>query len=373
MDGKYRELPFCVVRNSAKTLVEQTFDGLKSAILCGYYKPGDVLPPMRVFVEKLGVSRIVTNEVIARLKAEGLVNARPRVGCVVLGGDEKLWKGRVLVVNPVGDDNYYNNVLSGIIRDTLIANGYLYFNCVVPQLETRDYDLSTLEHLLQRSIDLVVLASLNPEIVDFVAKFGVPYVTVSQFDDRPFPARKTGGRIDWNAAVADFVRDIREAGIRRVEQMSWVRNMADAVPALEKAKISARRWDVAVPRGVPRIQAVKEAGYREMARRLAQKDPMLPELLFFADDRLAEGALLALSERGVRVPEDLSVVSWSNVGSGPVFVKPLTRMEMDPYADGRKVSKWILEVLGGRRNPPPLTIGPRYRIGETVLKGSKES
>ena len=366
MRKKVQALPFCVVRNSVKTLVEQTLDGLRGAITCGYYKPGDVLPPMRVFTEQLGVSRIVMNEVIARLKAEGLVNSRPRVGCVVLDRNEKIWKGRVLLVNPIGDDNYYNGIFAGVIRDSLIANGYLFLSCTVPQLETKRYDFSTLEHLMQRSIDLVVLSSLKPEIVKFVSRFGVPYVSISQFpvDRMKLPCETA--LIDWNAAVGDFVADLKENGIGMVEQVSWVDTMANAVPALETAGLSVRRWDIRPDKEMPRILAVKEAGYRAFAERLASPDPKLPELFFFTDDNLAEGAFLAMAERGIRIPEDVGVVTWANYGSAPVFGKPLARMEMNPYADGEKAAMWLLSVLVGKGVQPRLVIGPKYERGKTV-------
>lgn len=364
--GTSSGLPFCVIRNSAQTLVEQTFDGLKGAILCGHYKPGDILPPMRVFTEQLGVSRIVMNEVITRLKGEGLVNARPRVGCVVLDRNEKIWKGRVLLVNPIGDDNYYNGIFAGVIRDSLIANGYLFLSCTVPQLETKRYDFSTLEHLMQRSIDLVVLSSLKPEIVKFVSRFGVRYVSISQFPVGKAKPPCATAVIDWNAAVGDFVADLKENGVGTVEQVSWVDTMANAVPALETAGLSVRRWDIRPDRRMPRILAVKEAGYRAFAERLASPDPKLPELFFFADDNLAEGAFLAMAERGIRIPEDVGVVTWANYGSAPVFGRELTRMEMNPFADGRKSAAWMLGILESKKRTAPLVLGPKYICGKTL-------
>ena len=360
-------LPFRVARNSVKTLVEQTLDGLRAAIMCGYYRPGDVLPPMRVLTEQLGVSRIVTNEVILRLKREGLINSRPRVGCVVLGHREKLWRGRVLVVNPVGDDNYYNNVFAGVIRDVLTSNGYLFLSCTVPQLDTREYDLSILRHFLQRSIDLVVLCSTRPEVVEVVARSGVRHAVISQFGLKVRPDGDCAfAAVDWNAVMDEFVADVRSAGIRTVEQVSWTDSLSDAIPALRAAGIAARRWTVRADPAVPRIQSVREAGYRAFARRLSSRHAALPDLVYFTDDNLAEGALLAMAERGVRVPEDVSVVSWANYGSGPICAKPLTRMEMHPFADGQKAAGWLLDLLDNRPGGR-LVLGPAYIRGKTIL------
>jgi len=363
-------LPFQIIRNSTKTLVDQITDGLREAITCGVYKPGDSLPPMRVFTEQFGVSRIVMNEVVARLKGEGLINARPRLGCVVLSPDERLWKGRVLMVNPIGDDNYFNNVYSGIIRDALIGSEYMYLSCVVPQLDTKEYDMSVLRHILRSSVNLVVLSSLKPKIVECVAKAGVRYVTISQFasqsDVRPPCASAV---IDWNVAMKDFVADVKSAGIRTVEQVSWIRSLSDALSPLAEIGVSTREWRISVNRSLPRIYAVKDAAYRAFKQRLSKSDPELPELFYFADDRLAEGAFLAMAECGLRVPEDVGVVTWANYGLGPVFGKELSRMEMNPFEEGRRSASWILEVLEGRRDLSRLVIGPVYIPGATLSAG----
>ena len=78
-DGEPR-LPFAVSRSKRATLVEQVADGLRTCILSGVYRPGDVLPTTRGLAEELGVSRIVTRAAVRRLAADGLVNPKPRSG-----------------------------------------------------------------------------------------------------------------------------------------------------------------------------------------------------------------------------------------------------------------------------------------------------
>ena len=48
----------------------------------------------------------------------------------------------------------------------------------------------------------------------------------------------------------------------------------------------------------------------------------LPDVLFFVDDYIASGAMVALLHEGVRIPEDVRVASLYNKGLGPVA--PLT-------------------------------------------------
>ena len=52
-EQKYKKPPFELKRNNGHTLVEQATDGIRRAIVSGYYRPGDVLPPVRMLAAML--------------------------------------------------------------------------------------------------------------------------------------------------------------------------------------------------------------------------------------------------------------------------------------------------------------------------------
>ena len=131
-DSGFKLPPFGINRDVRRTLVDQITDGIRGAIRTGYYRPGDRLPPMRVFEEAFGVSRIVTNAVMANLTAEGLVQPRRGAGAEVLNPGERIWKGSVLVVFRDESGVFYMNVLGGRIRDRLVRGGYLVSQVAVP-------------------------------------------------------------------------------------------------------------------------------------------------------------------------------------------------------------------------------------------------
>ncbi len=92
----------------------------------------------------------------------------------------------------------------------------------------------------------------------------------------------------------------------------------------------------------------------------------LPDLVVFPDDDfLAAGALTALLEAGVRVPKDLAVVTLANRGIGPVFVKSLSRFEIDATAFGDRMARYAFEFLNGRKIPPEVVASATYVLGES--------
>ena len=101
-----KKVPFSVSRGDARSLAAQVADGLREAIVGGYYKPGDVVPTSRELAPMLGVSRIVTIAALEKLCAEGFIVSRPRIGSVVVDRSAKRWNGHVVLVYEKGDDNY---------------------------------------------------------------------------------------------------------------------------------------------------------------------------------------------------------------------------------------------------------------------------
>ena len=96
-----KSLPFSVNKNLAVNLSDQLADGLRGAILSGYYKKGEMLPKLSDMASALGVSMRIPREAVAKLASENLVSPRQRLGCVVLGRREAYWRGQVLAIVPV--------------------------------------------------------------------------------------------------------------------------------------------------------------------------------------------------------------------------------------------------------------------------------
>ena len=76
--------------------------------------------------------------------------------------------------------------------------------------------------------------------------------------------------------------------------------------------------------------------------------PERPTAIYCDDDLLAGGVYLAARERGLRIPEDVSVVGFDDLPFARVFEPPLTTIRIDPEALGGEA----FELLGradGRR------------------------
>jgi DNA-binding LacI/PurR family transcriptional regulator len=358
---------FAETRTDGRTLVEQTADVLRQAVLTGFYRPGERLPPMRALCRAADVSMIVMNEVVARLAAEGLVNPRRGVGCIVLDQGEKVWKGRVLFVVPESNGSYFTNVMVGTAREAIMSAGWL-FQQVTPGSDAKGrHDLSRLDIALRGSTDLVLTIWERKDILEYLAAANVPFVTIADWDR---PAAGSAGLVRYphRSFVPAFVDDCIRAGIRRVEQVGFMPSSYNAAPALRRSGIRVKET-VILPKGgyaatpLDVKQSVMDVFTRRFAKGKAQAN--LPDLFYFDDDFVADAALSAMAYAGVKVPDDVAVVAFSNAGLGPCFPVPLARVVMDPFAAGRTVARAAISYLSGKGIPDDAVIGPVYVRGES--------
>jgi DNA-binding LacI/PurR family transcriptional regulator len=99
-------------------------------------------------------------------------------------------------------------------------------------------------------------------------------------------------------------------------------------------------------------------GVHELCRR---REP--PTAIFAANDIAAIGALGALHERGLRVPEDVSVVGYDDTSLASLPQVDLTTIHQPRFEMGRTAVEVLLERIRGERTqvrrvvmPPKLVI-----------------
>jgi DNA-binding LacI/PurR family transcriptional regulator len=83
----------------------------------------------------------------------------------------------------------------------------------------------------------------------------------------------------------------------------------------------------------------------------------LPEASAFvaANDQMALGVMLALKERGYRIPDDVSVVGIDDIPEAAYFDPPLTTLHVDFEAQGRaSVLELLARIEGTRTQPVPV-------------------
>jgi DNA-binding LacI/PurR family transcriptional regulator len=116
----------------------------------------------------------------------------------------------------------------------------------------------------------------------------------------------------------------------------------------------------------------KESGY-EKAQLLLQLNPR-PTAIFAANDLLAFGALNAIRDRGLRCPQDVSVIGFDNFDLAEFVTPTLTSVEQSGYALGATAAQVIMDRIRKKSGPRmehilPTTLKLRASVGRPGLEG----
>ncbi|KJV35368.1 LacI family transcriptional regulator [Luteibacter yeojuensis] len=107
-----------------------------------------------------------------------------------------------------------------------------------------------------------------------------------------------------------------------------------------------------------------EAGERAVESLLAQGKSF--SALFCSSDEMAMGAMRALTSRGLRIPDDVSVIGFDDIRFSRYTSPPLTTMAQPKNALGREAMTMMIELLADPEEPPR----KRVLAAELVVRGS---
>lgn len=102
-------------------------------------------------------------------------------------------------------------------------------------------------------------------------------------------------------------------------------------------------------------------------RKMLQRSSKRPTAVFAANDLMALGAIEVLQERGLEVPEDISIIGCDDIPNLHLLKTPLTTISL-PFADmgARAAALAIHAVEKTDGMPPHVTLEPQLKVRSSV-------
>ncbi|WP_199521157.1 LacI family DNA-binding transcriptional regulator [Jiangella anatolica] len=207
-----------------------------------------------------------------------------------------------------------------------------------------------MQRLVGQSVEGIVMIAPQDQSTHevFDAFDNVPVVTLSSFE--------TG---EHKPIMLDSAEGSRIATRHLVELGHTVIAHLSGPPRFTVSEERVRGWrEVLAETGLAAPEPVvgdwtAESGYL-VGRELAADRHVTA--VYAANDRMAQGLLLALHEAGRRVPQDVSVVGFDDVPEAAYMIPPLTTVRQDFAALGRRCIEAVLALIGNepRLEPDPL-------------------
>jgi LacI family transcriptional regulator len=219
-----------------------------------------------------------------------------------------------------------------------------------------------LRNLRARACDGVVLvtSALEPGVHEELRVLGVPLVAV---DPAGSPALDVPaiGAANWSGGLAATTH-LLSLGHRRIGLVAGPSRLLCSRARLDGYRAALEGAGIAVDESLIVPGDFRpESGFTACAALLDLPEP--PTALFAASDQMALGAIEALRIRGLRVPQDMSVVGFDDLPEVRWSAPPLTTVRQ-PLADmGRLAVRTVLGLARGEQpDAPRVELGTELRV-----------
>lgn len=189
--------------------------------------------------------------------------------------------------------------------------------------------------------------ALEAEQIMECAAQGLPIVSLAHMDPKVYSVE-----VDKFGGVRTILHHLLSLGHQRIACITYAPNSDRHASTrldifrevLKQAGLSAD--DALIRYG----EYDPETGYQAMKSILQEASP-LPTALYAMNDMMAFGALEAIHEAGLRVPEDIAVVGFDNIRLAAFSSPPLTTMHDPNVKHGQLAAELLLNLIDGKTPP----------------------
>jgi LacI family transcriptional regulator len=222
-----------------------------------------------------------------------------------------------------------------------------------------------MKNLRARASDGVILVTsvLEPGLHDELHRLGVPLVVVDPAGS-PMLDAPTVGATNWAGGMA-ATEHLLSLGHRRIGFIAGPPRLLCSRARLDGYRAALEGAGIAVDDAlVVAGDFYHASGFAGAGRLLDLPSP--PSALFASSDQMALGAIEALRRRGLRVPEDLSVVGFDDLPEVRWSAPPLTTVRQPLTEMGKVAARTVLRLARGEELD-----SPRVELAtELVLRAS---
>jgi LacI family transcriptional regulator len=255
----------------------------------------------------------------------------------------------------------FKNVVGQKGYDLLFTANH-YFN---------DREISYLEHCRNRNVDGVIILALkrdDPYLPELVSS-NIPCISL----DLDILGNRIGCVYSENIKGAEMaVKYLHDMGHQRIATITGQllsltsdQRLQGYKNAMNELKLPYR-YDYVV-----QGDFLHEGGYQAMQHLLSLNDP--PTAVFAAGDLMAFGAIKAIQDAGLNVPDDISIIGFDDIEMCKYFSPSLTTIKQNKEELGREAAEGLIRLIENPMEIPSIVqIPTELIVRETVANISSD-
>lgn len=264
-------------------------------------------------------------------------------------------------------EGFYTRIVSGIEETAYDLGHQVILHVYRPDVDP----INSIRELMGRDINGLIIANdgdVTPQVIQQISKAGLPMVLVENYQVIPIHSvtadNFTAGRI-----MTEYLIDL---GHRRIGGIGGPAKYSSLNDRMRGHQIALAEHGIAIDPCLqpPPVSGHPRKGYVQMQQLLALQEP--PTAVFAVSDRAAFGAMEAVKDAGLRIPDDISVVGIDDVRDSAYSTPPLTTFTVPKYDLGR-MAVFLLHDLTREKPVPPSRIVLLGQLVERQSAGAPRS
>lgn len=237
---------------------------------------------------------------------------------------------------------YFMEIARGV-ESVISQLGYTMIFCSTDENEEKEIKL--LKTMNEKRVDFVILASCmqTPEKINELVMQGLNIIMV----DNMINGVHADCIVENNyKASFELMCYALNAGHKRCGIVNGLMSISTARERYQGFKQALSEFELTVdPRFIIDGNYNRQTAYENSKKVIREYKDSLPTLFFSTNNEMTEGLMIALQEDGIRIPDEVSIVSFGDI-TVPKLVKPgLTIVSQDARSIGKKAGEVMLKCL----------------------------
>lgn len=245
-------------------------------------------------------------------------------------------------------DHFYAEVTAGI-QDEVKKLG---FHLVINVFNKPQYELPRV--IAKGGLNGVIAVGggdITDELLHHIVEMGIPLVTV----DNQSETRNLNSVVVDNLRGAYLAtRHLIELGHQRIAIIRGPEKYKSLTERYQGYRLALDEVGISPIIQPPLSKGVPRKGYLEMQQLLGLNE--LPTAVFAVTDRTALGALDAITESGLRVPDDISLAGFDDINPAAYPAPALTTVSTARYDMGIVVMQRLASLIANPNQTPVRTV-----------------
>lgn len=229
--------------------------------------------------------------------------------------------------------------IAGGVEEVARQRGYITFICNMDR--DANMEKEYIDQLVTRKVDGIIMVyslGLNQEYVDWLDELKIPVVLIGE---SKIKSAWSSVKVDCRKAATEMMAHLLVCGHKSIAMLCGTDPEPETKAMLQGYRNLLKANGIRVDEKlILSVENNIEGGYIGM-KKLIGGLPNLPDAVFATSDDISYGAIDAIKETGLRIPDDIAIAGFGNDRMSTLVEPKLTTVEL-PY---RKMGIYGARIL----------------------------